>query len=67
MESAKELERQNRIVLQIIAQRCGMPMEKLFAISKKTDFSMNAQAALKFGKHGLIDEVVTCLPFLKTA
>ena len=66
LESAKESERQNKIVLQIIADRCGMPMGKLFEISKKTDCAMNAEAALKFGKHGLIDEVVTSLPFLNT-
>lgn len=67
LESAKELERQNKIVLQIVAQRCGMPMGKLFEVSKKTDFAMDVQAALTFGKHGLIDEVITSLPFLHTA
>ncbi len=67
MDIAKELERQNKIVLQIIAERSGMPMEELFELSKKTDFSMNAQAALKFGKHGLIDEVITSLPFLQSS
>lgn len=66
MDIAKELERQNKIVLQIIAERSGMPMEELFEVSKKTDFSMNAQAALKFGEHGLVDEVITSLPFLNT-
>lgn len=67
MESAKELERQNELVLNIIAERSGMSMEELLKISKKTDYSMDAKAALKFGTHGLVDEIVTCLPFMKTA
>lgn len=65
LENAKELERINRIVLTVISKRSGMEMEELFKLSNKTDHTIDSNSALKFGTHGLIDEVVTCLPFMK--
>lgn len=65
IETAKEIERINEIVLKIISERSGMGMEELMRISNKTDYSVGADKATaqKFGPHGLIDEVVTTFPF----
>lgn len=63
MENAKELERLNETVLKIVAERSGMDLQELLKISKKTDYSMDADTAKRFGKHGLIDEVITTFPF----
>ena len=66
-EEAKELERVNKIVLTVISQRSGMDMKKLRTLSKKTDYSFDAKTAIEFGPLGLIDEVITCFPFMKPA
>jgi ATP-dependent Clp endopeptidase proteolytic subunit ClpP len=65
IETAKEVERINGIVLNIISERSGMGMEELMRISKKTDYSVSANKATakEFGPHGLIDEVVVTFPF----
>lgn len=62
-EEAKELKRVNHIVLKIIAERSGMEIKELLRRSKKTDYSMDASSAKVFGKNGLIDEIITYLPF----
>lgn len=63
IETAKEVERINKIVLNIISGRSGMGIEELMKLSKKTDYSVNADKAKEFGLNGLIDEVVTTFPF----
>lgn len=63
-EDAAELKRMNMIVLKILADRCGMDMKQLMRLSKKTDITISAQHAKDFGKNGLIDEIITTLPFL---
>ncbi|KKR02541.1 MAG: ATP-dependent Clp protease proteolytic subunit [Candidatus Yanofskybacteria bacterium GW2011_GWA1_39_13] len=65
IETAREVERINKIVLGIISERSGMDMEELLKISKKTDYSVDARNAIagKFGPQGLIDEVITMFPF----
>lgn len=65
IENARELVRLNSIVLKVVAERVDMPIDHLLELSKKTDLSMDTKAALAFGKNGLIDEVITCLPFMK--
>lgn len=62
-EETRELKRLNHIVLKIIADRSGIEMRQLLKRSKKTDYSINAEEAKKFGQHGLIDEIVTTFPF----
>jgi len=63
-EIAEELKRLNGIVLKIVAERSGMDLEELKKLSKKTDYSLDANMAKDFGQNGLIDEVVTTFPFL---
>lgn len=63
MENAKELERLNGIVMNIVAERSGMDMKMLMDLTKKTDYSISADKAKEFGQHGLIDEVITTFPF----
>ena len=63
VEQAKELERLNEIVLETIDERSGMNMEELKRLSKKTDYSVSAESAKRFGPNGLIDEIVTTFPF----
>lgn len=65
-EDAAELKRMNSLVLKKIADRCGMDMKQLMRLSKKTDYTLDAQKAKEFGKNGLIDEIITALPLLKT-
>jgi len=63
-DNARELDRLNDIVLGLISGRTGMPMKELKRKSKKTDLNLNAQEALSFGPHGLIDEITEVPPFL---
>ena len=63
-EDAAELKRMNSIILKILSDRCGMDMKRLRRLSKKTDHTIDAQKAKEFGKNGLIDEIITTLPFL---
>jgi ATP-dependent Clp protease protease subunit len=63
-ERTKEIQRQNDIVLNIIAERSGISMKRLKTISNKTDLAYNAVDAKAFGSHGLIDEILTSFPFL---
>jgi len=63
VENAKELVRLNEIVLNIIAERSGMDVNRIMDLSKKTDYSIGASRAKEFGKNGLIDEIITTFPF----
>lgn len=63
IEDAEFLSRLNMIGLRMVAERIGMPVEELNAKSKKTDVWLTAQEALKFGRNGLIDEIITTFPF----
>lgn len=62
-EDTKELKRLNHIILKIIAERSGMDVRQLLRRSKKTDYTLDTAAAKGFGKHGLVDEIVTTFPF----
>lgn len=62
-ERVKEMERVNDIVLKIITDRSGMELEKLKSLIEKKDLWLNADDARKFGTNGLVDEVITSLPF----
>lgn len=62
-ERVEELERTNKISMEIVSRRTGMDLDELLKISKKTDRWYDAEAALKFGKHGLIDKILPKLPF----
>ena len=62
-ESVDEGKRINRIALAIIANRIGMNLDELIASSKKKNCWYSAEAAQQLGKNGLIDEIITILPF----
>ena len=53
----------NSRVLDIICARSGVAKEQLINDTKKTDFLLNAEEAMKYGPHGLVDEVIATLPF----
>jgi len=57
------MDRINDIVMGIIAHRSGIELDEIKKLSDKKDYWMDASKALKFGTHGLIDEVITELPF----
>lgn len=58
-----EIKRINNIVLGIISQRTGADQEKLIADIRKKDLWLDAEAAMKFGPYGLVDEVAETYPF----
>ena len=62
-ERAEEMKRINRIVVNIIAQRTGIDLEELLAKTRKKDFWLDAERAKTLGTNGLIDEIITALPF----
>lgn len=62
-ERAEEMKRINRIVMNIIAQRIGMDIEGLLAKTRKKDFWLDALGAKELGTNGLVDEIITQLPF----
>ena len=62
-ENTQELRRINQIVMGIIAKRIGMPLAKLLQITKKRNYWLDPEGAMKFGSHGLIDKVITSLKF----
>jgi ATP-dependent protease ClpP protease subunit len=62
IEDAEFLAKLNRIGLKVVAERIGMSIEELFQLSKKTDVWLSPEEALKFGKNGLIDEIITGFP-----
>lgn len=62
-ERVEENKRVNRILMNLISERTGMPIEELITLAKKTDFWLDAQTARKFGSNGLIDEIVDRYPF----
>lgn len=62
-ENAKELDRVNKVVMNIIAQRTGRPLMKLLKETEKKNLWLGAEAAKAYGEHGLIDEITTKLPF----
>ncbi len=62
-ERADEMKRINRIVMNIIAQRIGLDIEELLAKTKKLDYWLDVTQAKAMGTHGVIDEVITELPF----
>jgi len=57
------MKRINRIIMSLIAQRAGLSIDKLLAKTKKKDFWLDSTEAKKFGVNGLIDEIITELPF----
>lgn len=63
-ERIEESKRINDIVMNIIAERSGVPVEELKARCKKTDYWLDVNMSKKLGDNGLIDEVITRLPIL---
>ncbi len=62
-ERVEENKRINSICLQLIAERVGIDIKKLRALSKKKDYWLDAAGARNFGTNGLIDEITLTLPF----
>lgn len=62
-ENAKELDRINKVVMNIIAKRTGRPLVKLLKDTEKKNLCLGAEAAKAFGEHGLIDEITVKIPF----
>lgn len=56
-ERVGENRRLNTIVMSGIAKRIGMDPIELVKLSKKKDYWLGADNALKLGEHGLIDEI----------
>ncbi len=56
-ERVGENRRINTIVMHGIAKRIGMEPAELVKLSKKKDYWLGAEDALKLGEHGLIDEI----------
>ena len=56
-ERVGENRRINTIVMEGIAKRIGMDPLELVKLSKKKDYWLSANDALKLGEHGLIDEI----------
>lgn len=63
LESAEELKRINEVVMKIIAERTGKPPADLLRETTKTELWLDANGAKQLGEHGLIDEIITKLPF----
>jgi ATP-dependent Clp protease protease subunit len=61
-ERTAEHRRINNIVMNVIAEKVGMPLDELLEISHKKDYWLGAQNALEFGVNGLIDEITTKFP-----
>lgn len=64
-ERVKENKRINRIVMGLIAERAGISTEELVKISKKKECWYDATQAMELGTNGLIDQIITELPFFK--
>lgn len=62
-ERIEEMERLNDIVMGLIANRAGIELVKLKELSKKTDIWLDPVKAKQLGSNGLIDEIVTGIPF----
>lgn len=62
-ERVEEMERINKIMIGLLAQRVGMDVDELLKKTYKKNFWLDCRGALELGQHGLIDEVVTKLPF----
>jgi len=62
-ERVEENKRINSICLQLIAERVGIDIKKLRALSKKKDYWLDAAGAKNFGTNGLIDEITLTFPF----
>ena len=62
-ERVEENKRINSICMQLIAERVGIDLQELKALSKKRDYWLDAAGAKVFGRNGLIDEITTTLPF----
>lgn len=56
-ERVGENRRINTIVMNGISKRIGMDPIELVRLSKKKDYWLSAEDALKLGEHGLIDEI----------
>lgn len=64
-ESAAELKRLNSIILSKISERAGIELPELLKVTKKFNYWLDAQSAKGFGTKGLIDEVITTIPFTR--
>ena len=62
-ERQQEMDRINDIVMGLIADRAGIDLEELKKLSEKKDFWLDPVKARELGKNGLIDEIITKLPF----
>ncbi|OGZ06937.1 MAG: hypothetical protein A2942_01220 [Candidatus Lloydbacteria bacterium RIFCSPLOWO2_01_FULL_50_20] len=63
-ERSNEMKRINHVYLSAIAERSGMALSDLTTQVRKKDFWLGAEEALKYGQHGLIDEICTTFPFM---
>src|SRR3989344_5936416 len=63
-ERVAEMKRVNKQACAIVAKRTGMDLAVLFGKISKTDLYMSAEDAMKFGTHGLIDEICPIFPFM---
>ena len=53
----------NSRVLDVICLRSGVARDQLIQDTRKTDLLLNAEEALRYGPHGLVDEIITTWPF----
>jgi len=62
-EQTAEMERINKLVMGIVAEGAKIDLEKLLQLSEKKNCWFSPMDAKKFGELGLIDEVLSTLPF----
>lgn len=62
-ERVEEMERLNNTMISLIADRVGIGLTELKELSRKKDFWLDPVSAKNLGKNGLIDEIITELPF----
>lgn len=62
-EEVEEAKRLNRRILKLISERVGIEEAALIRDSKKKDLIFPAEDAIRYGRHGLVDEILTEIPF----
>lgn len=59
----EEAKRLNDVVIGIISARSGMDHAELKKLCRKTDFWLDPEKARNLGTSGLVDEIISSLPF----